>query len=133
MVVVELEIPPRSVYVRVIRLALTPVARAAGLNEEAIENLKIALSEACANAVLSTESAGLEAPVTVTWTEEGHRLVVEVMNPGADRSVSSNDSLQGATRQELSDALMQSLVDEYDHVSRPEGGSCTRLIVNRAL
>ena len=57
MALVQLEIPPRSPYVGVVRLALSSLARAAGLDEEKVDDIKIAVSEACANAVLNNEEA----------------------------------------------------------------------------
>jgi anti-sigma regulatory factor (Ser/Thr protein kinase) len=49
---VEIEVPSRSAYVGVVRLALSALGRSAGLDEDVVDDLKIAVSEACANAVL---------------------------------------------------------------------------------
>ena len=68
-----LEIPAKSVYVGVVRLALASLARDLELDEDRIEDLRMAVSEACANAVMNNETSG--RPVTITWTanERTHR------------------------------------------------------------
>ncbi|HEX2196059.1 MAG TPA: ATP-binding protein, partial [Actinomycetota bacterium] len=56
---VRLEIPPQSAYVAIARLAITSLGRGAGLDEEKLDDLKIAISESCANAVLAVQESGV--------------------------------------------------------------------------
>ncbi|HEX2050231.1 MAG TPA: ATP-binding protein [Actinomycetota bacterium] len=129
--VVELEIPPRSQYVGVVRLALSALARGAGLDDEVVEDLKIAVSEACTNAVLSHEEAATDAAVCVTWTRGAGEVAVEVGDRGPVYDVDADDpDTQGfSTRLAMSIALLRSLVDECTIAARPDGGMCTRLVV----
>ena len=133
---VEIEIPSRSVYVGVVRLALASLARGAGLSEEVVDDLKIAVSEACANAVLSHEDAGADAPVTVTWLEEPDSVVVEVGDRGtvydAVAPGQEFDSQGFSARALMSFALLKSLVDECDLRPRDGGGMCARLCFSRS-
>ena len=133
---VEIEIPSRSVYVGVVRLALASLARSAGLEEEVVDDLKIAVSEACANAVLSNEDAGSDAPVTVTWMESPDRLVVEVGDRGQvyDEAAPGQeyDSQGFSTRALMSLALLKTLVEECDLRPRDGGGMCARLSFTRS-
>src|ERR687893_413982 len=132
---VEIEIPSRSVYVGVVRLALASLARSAGLSEEVVDDLKIAVSEACANAVISNEDAGSDAPVSVTWTEEPERLSVEVGDRGAvydESSAEAVDSQGFSTRALMSFALLRSLVEESEMGPRAGGGMCARLRFRRS-
>ena len=132
---VEIEIPSRSVYVGVVRLALASLARSAGLSEEVVDDLKIAVSEACANAVLSNEDAGSDASVSVTWTEEPERLSVEVGDRGAvydESSAEAVDSQGFSTRALMSFALLRSLVEESEMGPRDGGGMCARLRFRRS-
>jgi anti-sigma regulatory factor (Ser/Thr protein kinase) len=128
---VELEIPPRSVYVGVIRLALASLARAAGMDEESVDDLKIAVSEACTNAVLSNEEAGGDLPVTVSWRVEDDHAVVEVADRGslydARDEGSSLDSPSG--RVAMSAVLLGSLVEDFELIPRVDGGTCARFAV----
>jgi anti-sigma regulatory factor (Ser/Thr protein kinase) len=127
---VEIEIPARSAYVAVVRLALASLARAAGLDEEVVDDLKIAVGEACTNAVLSHEASGSDAPVTVTWSDDdGAHLIVEVGDRGPvyDPSAAVLDGQGVSTRLVMSLALLRSLVDECSITPREGGGMCARL------
>ncbi|MDQ3915713.1 MAG: ATP-binding protein [Actinomycetota bacterium] len=131
---VRLEIPPQSAYVAIVRLAFTSIGRAAGLDEEKLDDLKIALSESCTNAVLSTQEAGADAPVTISFTADEDRLEVVVADSGAVRSpdaVAAPDSQGFSTRDVMSMELLKSLVDEFDFSPRAGGGMQTRLMLRR--
>jgi anti-sigma regulatory factor (Ser/Thr protein kinase) len=132
MTTVELQIPPRSVYVGVVRLAVASLARAAGLDEETVYDLKIAVSEACANAVLGSEEAGAEEPITITFSEDGGVLELDILDhaplpPATD----PRDSQGFDSRAVMSLALLESLVDECSIHPGPDGGTHTHLSVNR--
>ncbi|MEA2498714.1 MAG: serine/threonine-protein kinase RsbW [Actinomycetota bacterium] len=129
MAMVELSIPPRSAYVGVVRLAVSSLARKAGLDEEVVDDLKIAVSEACTNAVEDTPG---DDPISIRWMEEDDRVTIEI----ADRRPSSNaedplDTQGFSTRLTMSLALLESLVDSFELTAREGGGYCTRLVVNR--
>ena len=128
---VELEIPSESVYVGVVRLVLASIARTAGLDEERLDDLKIAVSEACANAVLSNQQGSPESPVTIVWTDTPERLTIEVSDRGGSFAPDPDDSLAGDDRLDLSVALLRSLVDQCEFDARAEGGTVTRLILTR--
>ena len=131
MPVVEIEIPPRSPYVGVVRLAITSLGRSAGLGEEAIDDLKIAVSEACANAVLAHEEAGIEAAVSVRWSDEDDRIVVDVdHNTPMTEEEQTEDSHGFSSRLVLSTALLESLVDECEY-SPHDGGTRTHLVMRK--
>ena len=128
---VEIEIPSRSVYVGVVRLALAALARAAGLSEESVDDLKIAVGEACANAVIVNEETAPDVPVKVHWSQEDARVVVKV--EGAGHSFDSGESATDdglAARMEMSVALLESLVDSCEVTERPGGGTSARLTIN---
>jgi anti-sigma regulatory factor (Ser/Thr protein kinase) len=128
---VEIEIPSRSAYVGVVRLALAALARSAGLSEESVDDLKIAVGEACANAVILNEENDPGVPVKVHWSHEEGRVVVEVEGAGHPYDSSLSPSGDGfAARMEMSLALLESLVDSCE-VTEGLGGAVTaRLTVN---
>ena len=132
---VELEIPPRSAYVGVVRLTLASLARTSGLDEDGIEELKMAVSEACANAVLANEEAGSEEPVTIKYTADEEALTVLVQDRGGDPEDPAAQDLfdsQGfSSRVAMSLRLLNSLVDECDFIPRDGGGMTTQLVVRR--
>jgi serine/threonine-protein kinase RsbW len=130
---VELDVPPRTAYVRVVRLALSSLARLAGLEGEQVDDLKIAVSEACANAVIANEEAGVDEPVTIVWTDEPDSVTIEISDRGSsDRlAVSPFDSQDLSSRLSMSIALLQSLVDGCEFLPRDGGGMSTKLLVAR--
>ena len=125
----ELEIPARSVYVGVARLALASVARFAGLDEEKVEDLRIAVSEACANSVLGEDADGEGPSVTIAWHQQADRVVVEISDQSSHGVPDPEDSIVGVGRLDMSVALLRSLVDECAFEPRPEGGLTTRLTI----
>lgn len=127
---IDLNIPPRSAYVGVVRLVVSTLARTAGLEEPAAGDLKIAVSEACANAVLSNEEAGSAAPVSVAWHEVDDWVEVRVGDRGRVYEAGVSEEPY-ADRLSMSVALLGSLVDEFSFEPRPDGGMLTRLIVRR--
>ena len=134
MATVELEIPPRSVYVGVVRLAVASLARAAGLDEETVYDLKIAVSEACANSVLGLEESESDEPISITLSDNEGRLELEVADraPGPPTTeVDLADSQGFDTRSTMSLALLQSLVDDCRITPRDGGGTVTHLSVTR--
>lgn len=130
MAVVEIAITPRPEFVGVVRLALGALARAESIEEEVLDDLRIAVSEACANAVVSSEESGSETPITVAWEARPDAIVVEVMDPTPDSPAASNGD-PGTARLELSLALLRSLVDNLEHEQLPDGGSRTRMTLPR--
>lgn len=133
MALVELEVPPKSVYVGVVRLAISALGRSLELDEELIEDVKIAVSEACANAVIEHEQAGISDHVKIVWNDDGGRIQIEVTSAGERAVDGPTDALTStgslASRDVLSLALLQSLVDECDVESLDGGGSVTRLTI----
>lgn len=132
MATVEIEIPPRSVYVGVVRLAVASLARSAGLDEEVVDDLKIAVSEACANSVLGLESTGSDERISITFTDDGPSLVLEVADRAPQPSDAPVEDSQGFdTRSVMSTALLRSLVDDCTISPRDGGGSVTVLSLHR--
>ena len=128
-------IPRRPAYVRLVRLALASLARSSGLSEEAVEDLKIAVGEACANAVLAPSEVG-EDSVKIRWSDEQARIVIEFgeVVPGGRPAEATDgvDSSGFSTRLVMSAALLETLVDECEVVHYQDGGMYARLVVDRS-
>lgn len=127
---VQISIPPRSVYVGVVRLAVGSLARQAGCAEDVVDDLRIAVTEACTSVVLAHERAGNRSPVEVLWDEAGDRLVIEVRGRvPAPEPDEATDSSGFSSRDVLSLALIDSLVDDSE-VSSSSEGTLTRLVLD---
>lgn len=129
---VRLEVPPQSAYVAIARLAITSLGRAAGLDEEKLDDLKIAISESCANAVLSVQEAGIDAPIEISFTAAGDALEVVVGHHGPPETDTADADSHGfSTQRVMSMALLRSLVDELEVTPRAGGGVQARLLLRR--
>jgi anti-sigma regulatory factor (Ser/Thr protein kinase) len=75
---VELRFPPTPGHVRTARLVAVAVARRAHLDEDRLDELRLAVGEACARAVRRCQIADCSAAVVLTVDDSGPGLVVEV-------------------------------------------------------
>jgi anti-sigma regulatory factor (Ser/Thr protein kinase) len=123
---VLLQFPSKSAYVAVARLAVSGVARAAGLDEETIFDLKTAVSEALSSAVLYGDEGAEDKPITLTWDDRPDSVVIEVRYAGGRGEDASGDE-----RQAMSVALLRSLVDQSEFVSEEDGTTTVRLTLRR--
>ena len=124
---VEIQIPPSPEYVGVVRLALGSLARTSGMDEESIDDLRIAISEACTNAVVAAEDGGCAEPITVAWEMGETALAVSIAGVRRGDAERDVDTQGFSTRAAMSEALLKSLVDAYDVTDE---GSCVTLTMN---
>ena len=75
---VRLAIPPEPRLLGTVRLVVGVVARKAGMGEEGIEDLKVAVSETCAVAVGDLSRAGRLDPIEIDLVEGPDRFGIEV-------------------------------------------------------
>lgn len=73
-----LDIPPAPEFVITARLFVAAAARHFGLDEEAVADLKLAVSEACTQAISAHGRAAVQDPVSIVLTPEPGMLDVEV-------------------------------------------------------
>jgi serine/threonine-protein kinase RsbW len=111
---VEIQIPPLPEYVGVVRLALGSLARTAGMDEDSIDDLRIAISEACTNAVVAASEGGDREPITVTWEPNETSVGVEISGIGSAPDERDIDTQGFSTRSAMAEALLKSLVDGYE-------------------
>jgi anti-sigma regulatory factor (Ser/Thr protein kinase) len=127
---VRLAFPPEARLLGTIRLVVGIVARKAGIDEEGIEDLKVAVSETCAVAVADLARAGLSSPIELDLVEDGKRFGVEVR----DRAPVNGRVVGGFEMDDLDDrqfglALVGALVDDLDSTPLADGGHRTRFWV----
>src|SRR5487761_1203511 len=127
--VLELEIPASPEYIAIVRLVVSSlVTTRRELADERIDDLKLAVSEACTNAIEAQNSVDGDAPVTVGILEDDDRLEVHVADcgPGFDPDtlpphppVTDPDRLN--FERGLGIPLIRSLVDDVAFESTSEG------------
>ena len=139
MAVVELEIPARPAYLSLVRLVVDAAvgSLAPGLSGARLDDLKIAVTEACANAIEAQEVTGAEGPVVVRCVVEDDQVRVEVIDQGQGFDPDRVTRLPAATdprrlRHEsgLGIPLMRTLADEVAF-TRAVNGTTVALTVYR--
>ena len=131
---VEMSIPAGTAYVGIIRLAVASLARTAGFDEERVDDIRIAVSEACTNAVLAHEEAGSQEAIKVGWTEAGDHIVVVIedrVGTSGGNGANPQDSQGFSTRMVMSVALLQAMADDVSIEGSPGGGTTSRLTFTR--
>jgi serine/threonine-protein kinase RsbW len=81
---IELGIPARAEYVALARLVVSSLASSRrDIADDRIDDLKVAVSEACTNAIEAHRTSGTSLPVTIACEEYDDRLVVAIIDHGA--------------------------------------------------
>ncbi|MGW7659400.1 ATP-binding protein, partial [Streptomyces sp. NPDC054756] len=78
MATVELRFSALPEHVRTARLVAAAVARRAGVDEAVLDEVRLAVGEACSRAVGLHQSVGITAPVKVALIEEEKQFSIEV-------------------------------------------------------
>jgi serine/threonine-protein kinase RsbW len=134
--VVELEIPARPEYIALVRMVVASVAaERRELDEDRVEDLKLAVSEACTNAIEANESAPSEERVVVRCFEDRDRFEVRVDDRGSGFDPSAlpahppvTDPARLEYERGLGIPLIRALVDTVEFDSSP-GGTSVRLVL----
>ncbi|MCX4628457.1 MULTISPECIES: ATP-binding protein [unclassified Streptomyces] len=132
MAIVELRFSAQPEHVRTARLVAAAVARRAGVDEAVLDEVRLAVGEACSRAVGLHLSNGLTAPVRVVLTEEEKLFSIEVGDkvpgpaggptgavPGLDAALDPDTE----TEDEMGLAVISGLVDDVEVTSGESGGT----------
>jgi anti-sigma regulatory factor (Ser/Thr protein kinase) len=129
---VRLTFPPEPRLLGTIRLVVGVVARKAGMGEEGIEDLKVAVSETCAVAVGDLNRAGRADPIEVDLVESADRLGIEVRDRAPASTVAAGGPAVGEVDdRELGLALVGALVDDLKTAALADGGNRTSFWLRR--
>ncbi|WP_431950141.1 ATP-binding protein [Actinacidiphila sp. bgisy167] len=89
---VELLFSALPEHVRTARLVAAAVARRAGVDEAVLDEVRLAVGEACSRAVGLYRSGGAERPVRVVLTEEEKKFSIEVGDKSSEADDHSADA-----------------------------------------
>lgn len=113
--VVLLTMPAKSEYLILARLALAGIARGVPMSETLLADLKLAVTEACGNAVRHAYASG-DGAVRVRFEVEPDRIAIEVADDGTigSRMVAADarDGLPAESGMGL--AIIRAIVDELE-------------------
>jgi len=131
---VELRLPNRPEFVAVARLAVSAVACRMNFDIEAIEDIKVAVGEACNNAIEHgcPASSGSEMIILRCDLEEGAlAITVRDSGDGFDPATATRQRPSGTvtlSERGLGMLLIESLMDEVDFSSSPGDGTQVRMV-----
>ncbi|MFJ5709876.1 MULTISPECIES: ATP-binding protein [unclassified Streptomyces] len=134
MATVELRFSAQPEHVRTARLVAAAVARRAGVDEAVLDEVRLAVGEACSRAVGLHRSNGLTTPIRVVLTEEEKTFSIEVGDevPGAGAAGGVPGARAEAPPEELDDtgaedemglAVIRGLVDDVEVTAGEDGGT----------
>ena len=123
---VRLAVAPEPRLLGTVRLVVATAARRVGLDEEQIEDLKVAVSEACALSIHSMRDAGMVQPVEVDLYEDEGRFAIEVRDRAPEDGHPGAGAADGIEDRVFGLALVSALVAGVESSPRDGGGHATR-------
>ena len=129
-----LVIPARPEYLLLARLALTGVARLARADEEALADLRLAVTEAAANACRHAYEDG-QGDVTIKLTlsdDDQLEVVVEDDGPGFESESVAEWRAEELGEDGMGLAIIRAIADDVE-IGPGASGSGTRLRFTRSL
>ncbi len=125
---VRLTIPAKAEYVLLGRLALSGLTRMRPLADETLNDLKLAVTEACTNSVRHAYP-GNDGTVDIVYELHDDRLVVEVSDDGSGFDPGQVEEAGELSEGGLGIAIIRALTDEFEIAERDDGrGSRLRFV-----
>ena len=124
---VRLELPAQPAFVGVARSVVAAVAGSLeGIDDDRLEDLRVAVSEACTNAVSTHSANDTEGRVTVRCvrTDDRFEVVIEDSGAGLDPARLPETDAGGWGLQ-----LIEALVDAVTFRAAGEGGTSVELVM----
>ena len=119
--VVMLRIPAKPEYITLCRLALTGLAQLRGIGDDALADLKLALTEAVSNSVRHAYGPNGSGHVSVTYSLRAGGVAIEVVDDGAGFDPDEAPSFGDGELSEggLGIAIIRTIADELEIQSKP--------------
>jgi serine/threonine-protein kinase RsbW len=132
----ELVVPARPEYIAMVRLVVASLATARrNLADQRVDDIKLAVSEACTNAIEAHAAAGVDEPVTVLVVERAERIEILIVDHGAGFDPDDllihpppNDPDRLNFERGLGIPLIRTLVDDVEFRSSRDG-TTVRMVV----
>ena len=127
--VVTLVMPARTEYLILARLALAGIAREVPIDQATLADLKLAVTEACGNAVRHAHPGG-DGAVTVRYSVDDEAMEIRVEDDGPGMEAPDLADLQESELSEggMGLAIIHALVDDVEIGPGPAGrGTIVRM------
>lgn len=128
MATVEVTFTPLPAHVRTARLVATAVARRSGVPESLLDEVRLAVGEACSRAVEAHARACPGEPIRVALSDAEGRFEIEVVNVGAAPNPAPGAPVGGAAvvPPGFSLAVIAGLADDVQ-ISETPGGTSVKM------
>jgi serine/threonine-protein kinase RsbW len=129
-----LSVPGKAEYVSTVRLAVSSLAAKTGFDIEAIEDIKVAVSEACSN-ILCHSNIGNDRIYRVECTLHDSKMEIIVVDDGVGFDVSDYEAPDPESLQVggLGIYIIKALMDEVQVVSQDGAGTLIHMTKNILL
>jgi len=126
--VVELRMPCQPEYVGVARLTILGVASRMRFSYDEVEDIRLAVGEACTNSVeWARRNARQDTDIVIHSVMNGDALTIEVEDQAGPRAETPEQSSRDQDTEGLGALLITLLVDEVRVIPR-EGGTCIQMV-----
>ncbi|MFJ9441902.1 ATP-binding protein [Kitasatospora sp. NPDC101235] len=124
MATVELRFSALPEHVRTARLVAAAVARRAGVDESVLDEVRLAVGEACSRAVGLHQRGGIGGTVRVALTDQEKRFLIEVEDEAGPAVVPASGAAEGGEPDEdtLGLAVITGLVEDLEVTNGTDGG-----------
>ena len=128
--VVRLSFPAKPDYLLLARLALSGLAREVSMSDEVLADLKLAVTEACGNAVRHAYTGGEDGDVTVSYVVSSAALemIVEDQGAGLQGRAVPDEPVSAPVESGMGISIMKAIVDDLDiHAGADGRGTVVRM------
>ena len=129
--VVELKIPCRPEFVGVARLTILGVASRMQFSYDEVEDMRLAVGEACTAAVeRATKANKTDTTITIRSESLNNKLTIEVKDQvgSVQQPPAAPEFPEELDEQGLGALLMELLVDEFSIEATENGGTLVRMV-----
>ncbi|MFF0293122.1 ATP-binding protein [Kitasatospora sp. NPDC004615] len=122
MATVELRFSALPEHVRTARLVAAAVARRAGVDESVLDELRLAVGEACSRAVALHQRNGVDGAVRVALIEQEKRFLIEVADEAGPAHAAGAAGGGSEDEDALGLAVITGLVEDVEVGNGDDGG-----------
>ena len=124
MATVELRFSALPEHVRTARLVAAAVARRAGVDESVLDEVRLAVGEACSRAVGLHQRGGIGGTVRVALPDQEKRFLIEVEDEAGPAAVPAPGAAEGGDPDDdtLGLAVITGLVEDLEVTKGADGG-----------
>jgi len=126
--VITIKLPSKAEYVSIARLAASVISNTVGFDIEDIDDIKVAVGEACNNAVLHGKSEEEIYEIAFKLSDEKIHIEVKDNGIGFDEEKYEEPDLDNLKGNGLGIYIMKSLMDEVDIIANDKEGTILKLV-----